>query len=160
MISIDLKHCSRELLKVMAKESISAGNLKQLLAYDEAGVHEEVAANENTDSDTLRYLYEKYKSSDRVVRKLSKNQSTPQYILREIAFNCTENIALNLIENYALASEDITVIVRRYSSCKTICRLSIEHPRTSAITLIIIGTMHPEMLPRILATGKVKLTES
>ena len=160
MITFSLNHCSNELLKAMAEESRSAENLKQLLEFNEALLYKVVAANEYTDKETLKYLYNKYKDQGEVCYALAENRSTPQEILHEIAIDCNYTIARLILTNDELKAEDITAILELHIKDQRIVRGIVAHPNTAAADLIKISDKHPDLICNILNTGKVKLTES
>ncbi len=158
MISFDLNHCSNELLEIMAKESRSAENLKQLLEFNEVLLAETIAENRYADERTLKYLYDKYK--ERVDYSLAGNSSTPQEILHELAAECSCVMAGLLLENHSVCSEDIEKIAERHIDVYRHAAMIVDHPNTSASTLIKVAGKHDGLIRSVLETGKVKLTES
>lgn len=160
MISFDLNHCTEYLLKLLAQESKSEENLKQLLEHNEGAVYLEVAENKYTDKETLKYIWKNYKSMEETRRTFAKNPSIPEDISRELSENCNFNMAICLLNNVGISAECIDIIVEKHMKETIVAELAVDHKNICAKTLIKIALRHEYLTCEVLGTGKVKLTEA
>ena len=159
--SIELNTLSPSVLSQIAKESKDAETLKKLIAVNENAVYLDVVRNIHADKETLKTLYEKYKSSDHVIYALRKNISTPTDILHEITQNTDEGWrAEHLLGNPSLLAGDLDDLYERFHGARNLSKFVekiVRHPNTSATTLIKIAEWDSRFAGQLLDTGKVKL---
>lgn len=112
MIEINIQHWPVQALRALTKKCENPEMLRELLEFNEDALYRVVAQNRYASQETLLYLYEKYKQN--LALELAKNISTPQIILRDIAYSCSLEVALILIENTSLQERDIRVLINRF----------------------------------------------